>query len=135
MAMKCPLRIKKKWIKMSPLSYNGIHVKKGTVVTVPAFALHYDEEYYPDPHTFNPDRWDSENEIKPNPYAYVPFGMGPRNCVGLRFAMEEMKIALCAMVLKFRFFPVPETPDELEFEMGLFNVIQHTSATVGVESR
>ena len=59
---------------------------------------------------YNTNRWDSENEIKPNPYAYVPFGMGPRNCVGLRFAMEEMKIAMCAMVLKFRFFPVPETP-------------------------
>ena len=39
----------------------------------------------------------------------MPFGMGPRNCIGMRFAMEEMKIALCALVKNFRFFPVPET--------------------------
>jgi cytochrome P450 len=38
------------------------------------------------------------------------FGAGPRNCVGMRFAMEEMKIAICTMVQKFRFFPVKETP-------------------------
>jgi cytochrome P450 len=40
----------------------------------------------------------------------MPFGMGPRNCVGMRFAMEEMKIALCTIVKNFRFFPVAETP-------------------------
>lgn len=38
------------------VTYKGVHIKKGTIVTVPSFALHYDEEYYPDPLTFNPDR-------------------------------------------------------------------------------
>jgi len=38
------------------VTYNGVRIKKGIVVTVPAFALHYDEEYYPDPYRFNPDR-------------------------------------------------------------------------------
>ena len=38
------------------VTYNGIHIKKGTVVSVPIFALHYDADYYPDPETFNPDR-------------------------------------------------------------------------------
>ena len=38
------------------VTYDGVHIKKGIVVTVPIFALHYDEEYYPDPYTFNPDR-------------------------------------------------------------------------------
>jgi len=45
-----------------------------------------------------------------NPNAYLPFGIGPRNCVGMRFAMEEIKIALCTIVKNFRFFPVAETP-------------------------
>jgi cytochrome P450 len=45
-----------------------------------------------------------------NPNAYMPFGMGPRNCVGMRFAMEEIKIVLCTIVKNFRFFPVAETP-------------------------
>ena len=55
-------------------------------------------------------RWDPDSDIKPNQYAFMPFVMGPRNCVGMRFAMEEMKIALCTIVKNFRFFPVPETP-------------------------
>ena len=38
------------------------------------------------------------------------FGIGPRNCIGMRFAMEEMKIAVCAIVQKFRFYSVEETP-------------------------
>lgn len=92
------------------VTYKGIHIKKGMVVTVPAFALHYDEEYYPEPNRFNPDRWDSDSETKPNPYTFMPFGMGPRNCVGMRFAMEEMKIGLCSIVKNFRFFPLADTP-------------------------
>ena len=39
------------------ITYGNISIKKGTLVSVPAFALHYDEDYYPDPHTFNPDRF------------------------------------------------------------------------------
>ena len=55
-------------------------------------------------------RWSNENKANMNPNAYMPFGMGPRNCVGMRFAMEEIKIALCTIVKNFRFFPVAETP-------------------------
>lgn len=95
------------------INYDGVRIKKGTVVTVPAYALHYDEEHYPEPNRFNPDRWNPESPIKPNQYAYLPFGMGPRNCVGMRFAMEEIKIALCTIVKNLRFFPVAETPVSL----------------------
>nr|CAH0107507.1 unnamed protein product [Daphnia galeata] len=117
------------------VTYNGIHIRKGMVVTVPTFALHYDEEYYPDPYRFNPERWDSESEIKPSSYVFMPFGMGPRNCVGMRFAMEEIKIALCTIVKHFRFFPVAETPEEMQFEDGFLGVVQPIHATVGIESR
>jgi cytochrome P450 family 3 subfamily A len=55
-------------------------------------------------------RWTPENKAKRNPYAYLAFGIGPRSCIGMRFALEEMKIAICAVVQKFRFFPVEETP-------------------------
>jgi cytochrome P450 len=55
-------------------------------------------------------RWSPENKINRNPYSFMAFGMGPRNCVGMRFAMEEMKIAICTMVQKFRFYPIDETP-------------------------
>jgi len=55
-------------------------------------------------------RWSPENKTKRSPYTYMAFGTGPRNCVGMRFAMEELKIAICTMVQKYRFYPVEETP-------------------------
>ena len=39
----------------------------------------------------------------------MPFGMGPRNCVGMRFALEEIKIVLCTIIRQFRFFAITET--------------------------
>jgi cytochrome P450 family 3 subfamily A len=113
---------------------NGrIKIKKGQVITIPTYVLHHSEEYYPDPEKFDPERyrkhlkdyldllanllvyifffrWTPENKAKRNPYSYMAFGTGPRNCIGMRFAMEELKMALCSLVQKFRFFPVEETP-------------------------
>ena len=87
-----------------------IILKKGMVVTVPTYVIHHLDEYYPEPEKFDPDRWSAENKNKMNPYAYLPFGMGPRNCIGMRFALEELKISLCTLVHTFRFIRVPETP-------------------------
>ncbi|EFX88290.1 hypothetical protein DAPPUDRAFT_311602 [Daphnia pulex] len=115
---------------------NGrIQIKEGQMVTIPAFALHHMEEYYPDPEKFDPERWTPENKAKRNPYAYLAFGIGPRSCIGMRFALEEMKIAICAVVQKFRFFPVEETPEKLRFENGLLAVLQPVQAVVGIELR
>lgn len=45
-------------------------------------GLHYDSEYFPDPHEFNPDRFDDEAKQRIPQFAYLPFGDGPRNCIG-----------------------------------------------------
>jgi len=58
----------------------GIKLERDTLIEVSAVAVHYDENNYPDPHSFNPDRFLPENKANINPYAYVPFGIGPRNC-------------------------------------------------------
>ena len=52
----------------------------------------------------------------------MPFGMGPRNCVGMRFAMEEIKLALCTLVKHLRFVPVAETPVIIPFPFFFFNL-------------
>lgn len=55
-------------------------IPAGTPVYVNALGMQYDPEYFPDPEQFNPDRFLPENDIKP--FTYMPFGEGPRNCIG-----------------------------------------------------
>ncbi|XP_045032142.1 cytochrome P450 3A19 [Daphnia magna] len=88
---------------------------------MPAYALHHMEEYYPYPKKFDPERWCAENKAKRNPQSFVAFGLGPSNCFGMRFAMEEMKIAIATMVQKFRVFPVKETSGEAPFLRRIFS--------------
>lgn len=57
----------------------------------------------------------------------MPFGMGPRNCVGMRFAMEEIKLALCTILKHYRFFSVPETPVSLNKDLLFFKFLNESS--------
>ncbi len=62
--------------------FEGVKIPKGQLVTIPIWALHHDPNIYPDPYTFNPDRFNEENKKKRANEAYIPFGNGPRSCIG-----------------------------------------------------
>jgi len=57
-------------------------LKKGEGVLIPILGLHHDPEFYPQPEKFNPERFSPKNKNKINPYAFLAFGQGPRNCIG-----------------------------------------------------
>jgi len=116
------------------VSYNGIRIPKDMIVSVSVHALHFSEEYYPDPETFNPERWNPENKANMDPYAFMPFGMGPRNCIANRFAQEEVKMVLCTLIKQFRFFPVEETPMKLTNDVGIGS-LDPLESTVGIATR
>lgn len=59
-----------------------IIIEKNTPVIIPLTGLHYDPEYFPDPLRFNPERFLGENKANIPPYSYMPFGDGPRKCIG-----------------------------------------------------
>ena len=76
-------------------------------------GLSHNPKYWTQPDEFVPDRW---FEPRHHPYAYMPFGAGPRLCIGQRFAMNEMQMCLAKMIDKFEFTPVPVF--KIEYFMG-----------------
>jgi len=92
------------------------HLDPGSIVLVSPYAVHRQPEYFPEAETFDPDRFSPERERDLPRYAYIPFGGGPRICIGNNFAMQEACLILAAMVQKVRLSLVPGTdltPDPL----------------------
>ncbi|XP_057302932.1 cytochrome P450 4V2-like [Hydractinia symbiolongicarpus] len=92
---------------------DGHMVPKGTEVGLFVQGLHLNPKYWKEPEKFNPDRFGEDSYMKRNPYTYVPFSAGSRNCIGQKFAMLETKIFLYNIISQFRVEAVQEK-DEVE---------------------
>ncbi|KAI4889689.1 hypothetical protein NFI96_008016 [Prochilodus magdalenae] len=99
---------------------NGVTIPKGTVVMIPTFSLQRDPEYWPDPETFKPERFTKENKEHIDPYMFMPFGSGPRRCIGMRFALVTMKLAIVQILRRFDVSVCDETKVPLELGIGGF---------------
>ncbi|NXK89631.1 CP3A9 protein, partial [Formicarius rufipectus] len=88
---------------------NGVTIPKGTIVMVPANIMHLNPEYWPNPEEFRPERFSKENKESIDPYTYLPFGAGPRNCIGMRFALLTLKVAITSLLQHFTFQTCKET--------------------------
>ncbi|CAG9113718.1 unnamed protein product [Plutella xylostella] len=94
---------------------SGYVVPAGTIVNIHVFDLHRRAELFPEPEAFRPERWLAP---PPHKYAYVPFSAGPRNCIGQKFAMLELKTVLSGVLRRFRLEPVTR-PRDLVFHADI----------------
>ncbi|XP_058429542.1 cytochrome P450 3A4-like isoform X2 [Marmota monax] len=88
---------------------NGVPISKGTVVMIPRFVIHRDPQHWPELEEFCPERFSKQNKDSIDPYMYMPFGNGPRNFIGMRFALVNIKLALVKVMQNFSFQPCKET--------------------------
>ena len=116
------------------LGETGITLPKGQQIEFPIHGIHHLEEYYPNPFQFNPDRFMPENRHNIIPYTYLPFGAGPRNCIGMRFALLEAKLGLAHIIRKYRFFRTPNTDVPLIYKRS-FRLVSPKRLLVGIEKR
>lgn len=87
----------------------GVKIREGLTVAIPAYSIHRDPSIYPQPDVFDPERFSPSAKQSRDPYAYVPFGHGPHNCIGVRFAQMEMRMVLARMLKKYRLEVAPDT--------------------------
>lgn len=102
----------------------GYSIPRGSCVWLNALAIHRDERHYPQPEVFRPERFieGSAEAANRHPNAYLPFGIGPRKCIGYKFALEEAVIALVQLfrTLTFKLDPKRHpVPGQLELQSGI----------------
>ncbi|XP_032682945.1 cytochrome P450 9e2-like [Odontomachus brunneus] len=96
-------------------------VKKGQVIWVPVYGLHHDPKYFEEPEKFNPERFLGEQKKHiHNTGAYLPFGLGPRMCIGNRFALLETKVLLFHLLARCDLLPCEKTGIPLELAIAGF---------------
>ncbi|KAJ8687377.1 hypothetical protein QAD02_023171 [Eretmocerus hayati] len=89
---------------MEPYTFSGTKwsIPKDMKVWIPIYAIQRDPQIYPDPDTFDPERFSDENMKTRHPSFYLPFGDGPRNCIGARFANFQSKVGLIGILKNYK---------------------------------
>jgi cytochrome P450 family 6 len=80
----------------------SLTISKGTTVMIPVHGIHRDASLYPDPEKFDPERFNPEEVQKRHPCAFLPFGEGPRNCIGMRFGQLQSKLGLAKLLMNYK---------------------------------
>lgn len=98
-------------------------IEKGRTLIIPSYAIHRNPKYFEKPEQFDPERFNEENRSKINPTAYIPFGVGPRNCIGSRLALMEVKLIVYYLLRDFSLEPTEKSQIPLKLKKLMFAMI------------
>lgn len=112
-------RCTKKWT----IPGTDVVIPEDMGILIPIQGLHSDPKYFPEPKKFDPDRFSPENKAKIKTGTFLPFGMGPRGCIGMQIAQMEAKILMYHVFRKFHLEPTEKTVIPIKWRVDHFNQI------------
>jgi len=100
----------------SDIELSGYNVPAGTFISVGTTTACMDDQIFENAQEFKPERWlkesklSREKDLHDHPYMILPFGIGPRMCIGSRLAESEIYAVIASMILKYKFSLAPDSP-------------------------
>ncbi|KAJ3651673.1 hypothetical protein Zmor_017697 [Zophobas morio] len=110
--------LNRKCVKEYKVPGEDLVIEKGVGVMISVLGIHYDEDNYPNPTQFNPDHFSDENKNSRHNFAYLPFGEGPRNCIGMRFGLLQSKLGLACLIKNYKFTINKKTLEPLRYKQN-----------------
>lgn len=110
-----------------------VTIPEGMKLFISTLGIHRDSEYYADPDKFDPQRFSDENKNRIPQFAYIPFGEGPRICIGLRFGLMQTKTGLAVLLNKFKFTPKAGEKYDIHFDPRTFNLSKEGNVLLKAE--
>jgi len=98
------------------VTLHGVDFRAEDIVSIPVWAIHRDPDLWPQPEVFDPERFTPENKEGRHPCAFLPWGLGPRNCIGMRLAQIQLKLALAAVLQQATPVRCPKTVFPVELQ-------------------
>ncbi|ALC40959.1 maker27 [Drosophila busckii] len=104
----------RKTLEDYPVPGTSYVLEAGTPIVIPVDAIHHDPDVYPEPDKFDPERFTPEAMEQRHAAAFLGFGAGPRNCIGLRFGEMQTLVGLAMLLKNFKFSPAKATEIPLQ---------------------
>lgn len=115
---------------------NALQIERNQVIWIPVGQIQRDPKFYPNPLKFDPERFSDDSKRSTLPSSvYAPFGIGPRNCIGSRFAVLECKILIVDLLRDFEFVRVDKTEVPLSYDPTNLSTLPKNGVWLGLVPR